>query len=213
MRLRALIVLVVLLAGFVGIAHRINGTNTKLQREEVKQKAPGTREGWPKATMKPGRVVCLKTSKGEIDFVLFEKDCPFTTARIAQLVEAGDYNKIAFSRVEKDQLIQVAQPKRNCSGLEREICEGLFNTKGAVAMAQLANAPLSGSSVFYILMEPWRHLDYDYTVFGRLTRGMDVAMKIKRGDVIEKATLRPFTSADKKRLGEVLRIESERNTQ
>jgi cyclophilin family peptidyl-prolyl cis-trans isomerase len=85
----------------------------------------------------------------------------------------------------------------------------LIHTKGTVGMARTSNVN-SATSVFYILIEPLPHLDYEYTVFGRLIRGMDVATAIKKGDMIKSATVRLITDADKKEFAKVLKIESER---
>ena len=55
--------------------------------------------------------------------------------------------------------------------------------------------------------------NFQYTNFGRVIKGMGVAMRIKLGDVIKTATLRPLTQADRKLFDEALKIESERRTQ
>lgn len=164
------------------------------------------------ASMAPGRVVELHTSRGEIDFVLFEQDCPKTTSRIADLVSKGCYKDVKFTRVEPTGLIQVDPAKKAVPAMRRELLEGLCNTKGAVGMAR-TDDPNSATSVFYILMEPWRHLDYEYTVFGRVIKGLDVAAKIRKNDAILSANLRPLTPEDEKLLTKALEIEAERNTQ
>jgi cyclophilin family peptidyl-prolyl cis-trans isomerase len=71
----------------------------------------------------------------------------------------------------------------------------------------------SNTSVFYILKEPQFNLDGEYTVFGRLIKGMDVVLNMTNRDYIVSARIRPFTKTDKKAFDEVLRIEAERMTQ
>ena len=165
----------------------------------------------PKASKAPGRVVVLSTNRGVIEFVLYEKDCPKTTARIAELVGGGFYNGVKFPRVE-NWVIQTQPAKKQVTPMGIEIVNGLTHAKGAVGMARPSD-PNGNTSVFYIALEPAYHLDLQYTNFGRVTNGMDVAMKIKVGDVIKTAKLRPLTDADKKRFYEALKIESERKTQ
>lgn len=164
-----------------------------------------------KATKKPGRVVVLNTTRGVMEFVLFEADCPKTTARIAELTEGGFYNGVHFPRVE-DWVIQTETATKEVSPMGIEVVDGLTHAKGTVGMARSADIN-SNTSVFYITLEPAFHLDYEYTSFGRVIKGMDVAMKIQTGDMIKTATLRSLTEADKKSLDRVLKIESDRRTQ
>ncbi len=53
----------------------------------------------------------------------------------------------------------------------------------------MARSPLpdSASSQFYFALANVAFLDGDYAVFGKVTDGMDVINKIKRGDKIENA--------------------------
>ncbi len=163
-----------------------------------------------KATMEPGRVIEIKTTKGLIVFTLFEKDCPITTSRIADLVRQGLYDGVKWPRVE-GWVIQTAEAKSPVPGIGLELAEGLRNAKGAVGMARTDDVN-SNTSVFYILKEPQPSLDMKYTIFGRLLYGMDVAMKIRPTDSIITAKIRPLTDKDRKRLGEVLAMEVERST-
>ena len=209
------ILLVVVVGAIVGMSQVLSRLAEEQgpHREELKQQLPPkTRKGIKKATLTPGRVVRLNTSKGPIEFVLFEKDCPKTTKRIAGLIEDGYYDGVEFRRVEKDALIQTAKCKKDVPGMETELAKGMTHAKGSVGMARVGRDYESNTSAFYILLEPQPHLDMDYTNFGRLIRGMDVAMRIEKGDVITSAQVRPLTEADKKRFYEVLSIESERRT-
>jgi len=164
------------------------------------------------ATLEPGRVVVLDTNRGVIEFVLYEKDCPKTTARIAELIQGGFYNGVKFPRVVENFVIQTDQAKKKVPPMGCEIAKGLTHEKGSVGMAR-TDDPNSNTSAFYITRDPAPHLDMLYTTFGRVISGMDVVMKIQVGDVIKTATLRPFTTADKKRLNDVITIEAERKTQ
>jgi cyclophilin family peptidyl-prolyl cis-trans isomerase len=47
-----------------------------------------------------------------------------------------------------------------------------------------SNDPDSAGSQFYITREPAHFLDGQYTVFGKVTKGMDVVDRIERGDRI-----------------------------
>ena len=207
---------VVVLAAFAVAQQWLNRTPTDYQRVKLDQPIPGTeksaRQEIKEASMTPGRVVELDTSRGRIEFLLFEKDCPITTSHIADLIRGGRYSGVKFDRVEKDKLIQTALCKKQVAPIRRELLKGLVNAKGAVGMARLQH-PDSATSSFYILLEPWPHLDLEFTVFGRLIRGMDVAFKIKKGDSIKSARVRDLTPDDRKLFERKLRIEAERKTE
>jgi len=47
----------------------------------------------------------------------------------------------------------------------------------------------TGGSQFFITLSPQPHLEARYTVFGRVTAGMEVVDKIVRGDIIEKIVI------------------------
>ena len=205
--------LIVLVAALAGVQQWLSRTQIAYERRSLPLPDFGEKhKKLPEATMTPGRVVDLETTKGRISIVLFEKDCPVTTSRIAELVQEGCYDGIKFVRVVKDQLIQTGPCRKQLKPMGLEVLKGLINTKGAVGMARTSD-PNSATSQFYILLEPMRHLDYDYTVFGRLIDGMDVAFKIGQTDSIKRAHLRSFTDRDRKLFERVLRIESERKTE
>ncbi len=44
----------------------------------------------------------------------------------------------------------------------------------------------TGGSQFFIVHEPQPHLNGVHTVFGKVTSGLDTALKMKNGDVMEK---------------------------
>ncbi len=207
----------VAIGGLVAAQQWLLDVPTEPERVELKQtldKPPPPPKPKPqaRATMAPGRVVRLETAKGRMEFVLYEKDCPLTTGRIIDLVQKGCYDGLTFDRVEPDLLIQTAECRAPVTTIPLEIREGLVHTKGAVGMARRKDRD-TATSVFYILMEPARHLDYDYAVFGRLITGMDVCFKIRRDDLIKRASLRNFTNADRERLNRSIQIQVERETQ
>lgn len=214
---KALVILLIIIVGFIGACVFLDNIGDENQPHFVKLKMPTYKAkqttNYKPATMMPGRVVELSTSKGNISFVLFEKDCPKTTKRIIDLVNSGNYNEVSFTRVEKGRLIQTEKCNKKVSPMGCEICKGLTNAKGTVGMARVGDDYNSNTSEFYILIEPWPQIDYQYTVFGRLIKGMDIAMKINCGDVIKSAKVRPLTAQDKKDFNKVLTIEAERKTE
>jgi cyclophilin family peptidyl-prolyl cis-trans isomerase len=79
-----------------------------------------------------------------------------------------------------------------------EAREGLDNVKGSVGMARKGNDYNSNTSIFYILTESAPTLNGEYTVFGRVVKGMEAVVKMKKGDKIVSAKIRPLEDADRK---------------
>lgn len=110
---------------------------------------------------------------------------PKTVANFVKLANEGFYNGLTFHRIAKDFVIQGGDPKGDGTGgpgytIPAEI--KLLHKKGAIAMARLGdqvnpNRESSGSQ-FYIALNDLPQLDGQYTVFGYVVSGMDVAEKI-----------------------------------
>ena len=214
MNIRLWGILFILLAALGGVSYLLSKQQTKgeqvaLQRpteEQMNKFIQGPQQVKLKnATREPGRVVVLETSRGRIEFVLYEKDCPRTTSRIAELVQSGAYNGVSWPRVES-WVIQTAPAKKEVPTIGLELTKGLSHERGTVGMAR-ASDPNSATSVFYITLESTPQLDSGYTNFGRVIRGMDVITRIKLNDKIKSATLRPSTAADKQILQKLLKAD------
>lgn len=214
MNIRLWGILVILLAALGGVSWLLSKQQTGPETEKLKppsDEAVKNMNQGPKpvklknATKEPGRVVVLDTTRGQIEFILYEKDCPKTTKRITDLVQAGAYNGVTFPRVE-NWVIQTDLAKKQVPTMGIEVTNGLTHVKGTVGMARAADLN-SNTSVFYITLQSAPQLDLDYTNFGRVIRGMDVATKIKLGDKIKSATLRPSTPADKQTLQGLLKAD------
>ena len=148
-------------------------------------------EGEKKGGGKP--VVTIETERGTIVFEMYPDVAPKTVARVSQLIEKGFYNGLTFHRVEPGFVIQGGDPKGDGSGGSGVNIPAEFNKKthatGTVAMAR-AMDPNSADSQFYICLAPQPFLDGKYTVFGQVTKGLDVIQKIKVGDAMKKVTLK-----------------------
>ncbi len=137
----------------------------------------------------------IKTSKGDIVADLYPKDAPQTVNNFVFLARDGFYNGLTFHRVVPGFVIQGGDPLGNGTGgpgynIPPEI--KAKHTLGALAMARRGGpaqtTPSSGSQ-FYITLAPQPSLDGEYTVFGQVTQGQDIAQKITQGDVIQSVTI------------------------
>ena len=150
-----------------------------------------------------GPVVVLETAKGTIEFETYPEEAPKTVARILELVKKGFYNGLRFHRAEANFIVQIGDPKsRDMSLIDywgrygsgspigvAEITKKRLNIRGAVGMAN-SGAPKDADSQFYITLRNAPELNGKYSVFGRVIKGLDVAAKIQKADVLKKASVR-----------------------
>jgi len=130
----------------------------------------------------------IVTSQGEVIFTLFPDDAPLTVASFIKLARNRFYDGLTFHRVEPGFVIQGGCPQGTGTGGPGYRLKAEFNDRlhdaGAVAMAR-AQSPDSAGSQFYICLEDAHFLDRQYTVFGHVTSGLDVARRIKVGDKMQ----------------------------
>lgn len=132
----------------------------------------------------------FKTSRGDIAATIFASKVPITAANFLNLAKRGYYDGLKFHRVIKDFMVQGGDPTGSGSGgpgyrFADEIDKSLKHTKPGIF--SMANAgPGTNGSQFFIthVATPW--LDGKHSVFGEVTKGMDVVNKIERGDKIAK---------------------------
>lgn len=133
-------------------------------------------------------IATIKTNLGTIVIRFFKDKAPITTASFVQLAEAGFYNGTKFHRVIPGFMIQGGDP--NSKGTDRSVMgtgdpgysvPAEFNDvdfqRGIVGLAR-SSAPDSGGSQFFIMVAHSAFLNSQYTAFGQVISGMDVADKI-----------------------------------
>ncbi|MBP5274632.1 MAG: peptidylprolyl isomerase [Abditibacteriota bacterium] len=141
------------------------------------------------------KTAVIQTNKGTIEFELFEELAPITSANFIKLAGQGFYDGLTWHRVVPGFVIQGGCPKGNGTGgsgenIPLEVCPELkHDSEGVVAMARSV-LPDSASSQFYITLGAFPHLDMQYAVFGKVTKGMDVVKSIEQGDFMLKVAVR-----------------------
>src|SRR5438093_2426734 len=155
-----------------------------------------------------GATIVLDTAKGSIEIETYPEEAPRTVARIVELVKAGFYDGQRFHRADPNFLIQVGDPGsrdvtrqdwwgRGGSGKSigiAEITKKRTHVRGAVGMGHSGD-PKGADSQFYITLRPAPELDGKYTVFGRVIAGMDVVLRMQRGDLLTRAYVKAETPA------------------
>jgi peptidyl-prolyl cis-trans isomerase B (cyclophilin B) len=125
---------------------------------------------------------------GEIVIRFFSDVAPHHVNNFVKLSKEGFYNGTTFHRVIPGFMIQGGDP--NSRNPDRSMhgtggpgykVKAEFNSKphkrGIVSMAR-ANDPDSAGSQFFICVAEATFLDWQYTVFGEVVSGMDVADKV-----------------------------------
>jgi cyclophilin family peptidyl-prolyl cis-trans isomerase len=134
------------------------------------------------------KVAELHTSAGEIDIRFFPDVAPNHVKNFIDLAEKGFYNGTKFHRVIPGFMIQGGDPNTvsgapstwGTGGSGKNVgaeFSSVKHTRGIVSMAR-SSAPDSASSQFFIMVADYPSLNGQYSVFGQVTKGMDVADKI-----------------------------------
>lgn len=134
----------------------------------------------------------IRTNKGDIVFEFRDDKAPNHCKRLRELISQGFYDGLKFHRVVPGFVVQTGDPTGTGAGGSGQNLKAEFNDlkhiDGAMGMAR-AMDPNSADSQFYITLGTFPHLDGQYTVFGYVVKGLDVAHKLVQGDKIEKMEL------------------------
>jgi peptidyl-prolyl cis-trans isomerase B (cyclophilin B) len=138
--------------------------------------------------------IVIHTVKGDIEATLFPSKAPVTSANFLNLASRKFYDGLTFHRVVPGFVIQGGDPVGTGSGgpgyrFENEVHPTLSHVNiGALAMANAG--PNTNGSQFYVTIESLRPehvkmLDGSYSIFGQVTKGLEVTTKIVQGDKIQ----------------------------
>lgn len=170
-----------------------NQTQQQTKTDSMTTKTDST-DSKDKKDSKESNIVVMKTSMGDFEIELFEKDAPQHVANFKKLVKSGFYEGLTFHRVIQGFMIQGGDPNSKDSDRSNDGQGGPGYTipaeikakheLGSLAAARMGDAVNpkreSSGSQFYIVTGDASHLDGQYTVFGKVLKGMDVAGKIEK---------------------------------
>ena len=127
------------------------------------------------------KTATIKTSAGTIEVELWSDKAPGHIANFEKLASSGFYDGLVFHRVIPDFMIQTGCPDGNGRGgpgwnVDAEFNDASF-TKGTLGMARSGH-PNSAGSQFFICVADSDWLNGEYTAFGVVTSGQDVADQI-----------------------------------
>eukprot|EP00668_Euglena_longa_P001294 GGOE01001529.1.p1 GENE.GGOE01001529.1~~GGOE01001529.1.p1 ORF type:complete len:621 (-),score=183.00 GGOE01001529.1:278-2077(-) len=153
--------------------------NEKLSKEEIALAVT--------SNLTLGQSAIIRTTMGDIHVKLFPDESPKAVENFSTHSRAGYYNGHLFHRIIKGFMLQTGDPGGDGRGgesiwggdFEDEFSKGLkFDRPFILAMANAG--PNTNGSQFFITTVPTPHLDSKHTIFGRVTKGMDVVQAIEK---------------------------------
>ena len=159
--------------------------------------------------VEPLRYAVLETDHGDMTAAFYYDVAPNTVTNFLTLAEGGFFDGQSFHRIVPGFVIQGGDPMNNTEGSPGYSIDAEFNDRphvaGVLSMARegdpierqgampRSEAANSAGSQFFIALDyaTTRRLDGRYTVFGRLTDGMDVLAKIGSVEIANPATGQP----------------------
>ncbi|MBI3633325.1 MAG: peptidylprolyl isomerase [Candidatus Vogelbacteria bacterium] len=145
-------------------------------------------------------IITIKTNMGDITFETFDADAPNTVKNFVTLANKGFYDGLIFHRVIPGFMIQGGDPLGTGAGGpgysfadELDPSTDSYKSgyqKGVVAMANAG--PNTNGSQFFIMVDNYP-LPYNYTIFGKVVAGQDVADAISNV-VADQSSNRPISN-------------------
>ena len=140
----------------------------------------------------------LELKDGNVEIELFDDIAPKHVERIKKLASEGKYDNVVFHRVIDGFMAQTGDVRFGNSSssdfnLDRAGMGGselpdlpaefsdIPHLRGTLSMARSSD-PNSANSQFFICFEDAPHLDRNYSVFGKVIKGMEFVDMIKKGD-------------------------------
>ncbi len=170
----------------------------------------GTAQG-PGGGVPGARLATVETSMGTFEIELYAADAPKTVENFVTLAERKYFDGVRFHRVVRNFVIQTGDPNTKdkkkielwgqggvtASGgeLVDELDPGTPSykagyMKGVVAMANKSR-PSTGTSQFFIMLRDNTTLPKNYTIFGKVIKGIEVVEKIGQVDIDPQPDGRP----------------------
>ena len=140
----------------------------------------------------------LKLKYGVVEIELYPDKAPNHVKRFKELADSGKYDNVVFHRVIDGFMAQSGDVKFGNSN-SKNFNLSLAGTGGSdmpdlksefsdiphdrgILSAAISSDPDSANSQFFICFQPAPHLDRQYTVFGKVVKGMEFIDKIKKGE-------------------------------
>jgi peptidylprolyl isomerase len=128
----------------------------------------------------------LTLDTGAVTIQLLPEKAPGHVARIKELASEGFYDGVVFHRVIDGFMAQGGDPTgTGMGGSKKSNLKAEFNDvshqRGVCSMARSSD-PNSANSQFFICLDDASFLDRNYTVWGKVTSGMDAVDALPKGE-------------------------------
>ena len=151
-----------------------------------------------KPTLAKEETMILKLKDGNVIIELFSDVAPNHVKRFKQLSKEKKYDGVVFHRVIDGFMAQTGDVEYGNSNLDtydiqragtggseypdlKAEFSNIPHERGTLSMARSSD-PNSANSQFFICFKAASHLDRQYTVFGKIVKGMEFVDLIKRGE-------------------------------
>ena len=153
----------------------VRDLNRRLSRDEARE-----------ASRFRGARARFRMTSGEFWLDLLAEEAPVTVLRFVQRARKGDLNGLTFHRIEPNFVIQGISPGANefvgTNHYTRDELSSLSHLRGTVGISTRGRDTGDGQ-IFVNLVDNYR-LDHNYTIFSRVSSGMDVVDQIVETDTI-----------------------------
>ena len=139
------------------------------------------------AMVSDSTIAVVRTNKGNFTIKLFGNTTPGSVANFIDLANDDFFDNKVYHRVVSNFVIQGGCPRGDGYGsldysIRSELPQLYYDHEGYVGMAS-AGLNTEGTQ-WFVTHSPTPHLDGKYTIFGKVTEGMDVVHQIVEGDKI-----------------------------
>ncbi len=130
----------------------------------------------------------IQTKRGAIELDLLVNDAPGSVANFVKLAKDGFFDAKNFHRIVPNFVAQGGCPRGDGWGnlpysIRSELGPNYYDNEGYVGMASAGKD--TECTQWFITHSPTAHLDGRYTIFGKISSGMDLVHQLEIGDVIE----------------------------
>lgn len=146
----------------------------------------------PRGVPGPPVKAVVRTTRGNIELELWPEHAPATVESFVSLARKGEFNGLTFHRVIAGFVSQGGDPRGDGHGgpgytIPAEWTRLPYDA-GTLGMAHAGKD--TGGCQFFLTHRPHPHLDGGYTVFGRVTKGLDGVHTLQQGDIIRGIDIR-----------------------